>query len=101
LPPETGAKLMQDMQRYDAHRLTASYGSLRVPAMAIQTTYSNEKRERKWLQAGQTSPYLDMLRAAIPSPRIEVIEDTGHFPQLEEAARTNALLDSFAASVFA
>jgi pimeloyl-ACP methyl ester carboxylesterase len=41
-----------------------------------------------------------MLRAAVPSARIEVIEDTGHFPQLEEPARTNALLGSFVTSVF-
>jgi pimeloyl-ACP methyl ester carboxylesterase len=42
-----------------------------------------------------------MLRTAVPSARIEVIEDTGHFPQLEEPARTNTLLERFAASVFA
>jgi pimeloyl-ACP methyl ester carboxylesterase len=101
LPREVGEKMMLDLQRYDKWRLTASYGCLRVPVMAIQTTYTNEKRERKSLQAGQTTPYLEMLRGAVPSARIEVIEETGHFPQLEEPARTNALLDSFLASVFA
>lgn len=101
LAPDAGATLMLDMQRYDTIRLTASYGCLRVPVMAIQTTYANEKRERKSLQPGQTSPYLQMLRNAVPSARIEIIEDTGHFPQLEEPARTNVLLDRFAASVFA
>lgn len=101
LAPDAGASLMLDMQRYDTMRLTASYGCLRVPVMAIQTTYANEKRERKSLQPGQSSPYLQMLRTAVPSARIEVIEDTGHFPQLEEPARTNTLLERFAASVFA
>ncbi len=101
LPREVGEKMLLDLQRYDAGRLTASYGCLRAPVMVIQTTYSNEKRERKSLQAGQTTPYLQMLRGAIPSARVEVIEETGHFPQLEEPARTNALLDSFLASVFA
>jgi pimeloyl-ACP methyl ester carboxylesterase len=101
LPREVGEKMMLDLQRYDKWRLTASYGCLRVPVMAIQTTYTNEKRERKSLQAGQTTPYLEMLRGAVPSARIEVIGKTGHFPQLEEPARTNALLDSFLASVFA
>jgi pimeloyl-ACP methyl ester carboxylesterase len=101
LPREVGETLMLDMQRYDTWRLTASYGCLRVPVMAIQTTFSNEKRERRSLQAGQTSPYLEMLRGAVPSARIEVIEETGHFPQLEEPARTNALLDDFVTSVSA
>ncbi|HXT78289.1 MAG TPA: alpha/beta hydrolase [Acetobacteraceae bacterium] len=98
MPREIGEKLMLDLQRYDAWRLAASSGCMRMPVMAIQTTYSNEKRERQSLRAGQVTPYLEMLRGAIPSARIEVIEDTGHFPQLEEPARTNALLDSFLAS---
>ena len=101
MPRETGEKVMLDLQRYDAWRLTASYGCLRVPVMAIQSTYYNEQRERKWLGAGQMSLYLETLRGAIPSVRIEVIEETGHFPQLEEPARTNAALESFLASVFA
>lgn len=101
LARDVGETMMLDMQRYDAWRLTASYGCLTMPVMAIQTTYSNEKRERKSLQIGQSTPYLEMLRGAAPSARIEVIEETGHFPQLEEPARTNALLDSFLAEVFA
>ena len=101
LPRAVGEKMMLDMQRYDTHRLTASLGCLRVPVMAIQTTFSNEKRERKSLQAGQTTPYLDMVRRAIPTVRVEVIPDTGHFPQLEEPEQTNALLDEFLTSVFA
>ena len=30
---------------------------------------------------------------------IEIIEDTGHFPQVDEIAQTNALLDSFLVSL--
>lgn len=99
LPRAVGEKMLMDLQRYDAHRLTASLRSLAIPVMAIQTTYSNEKRERTSMKPGQTSPYLDMLRTAIPAVRIEVIEDTGHFPQLDEPSRTNALLDSFLMSL--
>ena len=51
------------------------------------------------MRKGQTTPYLDMLRARIPSVRIEIIEDTGHFPQIDESGETNALLDSFLASL--
>ena len=99
LPREVGEKMLTDLQRYDAHRFTASLGCLRVPVMAIQTTYSNEKRERTSMRQGQTSPYLDMLRGAVPGVRAEIVEDTGHFPQLDEPVRTNALLDSFLSSL--
>jgi pimeloyl-ACP methyl ester carboxylesterase len=78
--------------------LTHSLVSLRVPVMVVQATYSNEKRERRTMSAGQSTPYLDKLRATVPSARIEVIPDTGHFPQLDASAETNALLDSFLAA---
>ena len=95
LPREVGEKMLTDLQRYDTHRLTASLRSLRLPVMAIQTTGSNDKRERVSLKKGQTTPYLDMLRGAVPDVRIEIVEDTGHFPQLDEPVQTNALLDRF------
>lgn len=97
LPPAVGQKMLRDMQRYDVGRLTSSLASLRVPVLVLQATFSNEKRERRTMVAGQTTPYLDMLRGAVPSARIEIIPETGHFPQIDEAARTNALIDSFLA----
>ena len=98
LPRPIGEKMLMDLLRYDIGRLTTSLADLRAPVMAVQTTYSNERRERRSMSVGQTTPYLDMLRARIPSARIEVIPDTGHFPQIDEAAQTNALLDSFLAA---
>jgi pimeloyl-ACP methyl ester carboxylesterase len=94
-----GEKMLLDMVRYDVVRLAASLHGLRVPVMALQTTYSNEKRERRPMGEGQTSPYLDMLRASVPGVRIEIIPDTGHFPQLDESAKTNAAIERFVAAV--
>ena len=99
LPRPIGEKLLIDLVRYDVDRLTTSLAALRVPVIALQTTYSNEKRERRSMSKGQTTPYLDMLRTCIPSIRIEVIEDGGHFPQIDESAQTNALLDRFIATL--
>jgi pimeloyl-ACP methyl ester carboxylesterase len=95
LPQPIGEKMMTDLQRYDVGRLTSSLSSLRVPVMALQATYSNEKRERRTMSVGQNTPYLDMLRADVPGARIEIIADTGHFPQLDASAETNALIESF------
>jgi pimeloyl-ACP methyl ester carboxylesterase len=99
LPRPVGEKMLADMQRYDVIRLASSLASLRVPVMALQSTYSNEKRERRTMQQGQTTPYLDMIRANVPSVRVEIIADAGHFPQLDAAEQTNALIDSFLAEV--
>lgn len=95
LPQQIGEKLMTDMQRYDVTRLAASLSCLRVPVMALQTTYTNENRERRPMRPGQTTPYLDMLRSVLPSVTIEIIPDTGHFPQLEKSEQTNALMGRF------
>jgi pimeloyl-ACP methyl ester carboxylesterase len=95
LPREIGEKVLLDLVRYDVNRLPMAFGDLRVPVMAIQTTYSNERRERRPMTKEQTTPYLEMLRSRSPSVRIEIIPDTGHFPQIDESARTNALIDSF------
>jgi pimeloyl-ACP methyl ester carboxylesterase len=95
LPRPIGEKLLTDMVRYDVGHLAGSLAGLGVPVMAVQTTFSNEKRERTSMRTGQSTPYLEMLRAAIPSVRVEIIENTGHFPQLDESARTNALIDDF------
>ena len=65
-----GAPLL-DMVRYDVGRLTSSMAGLRVPVMALQTTFSNERRERRPISKGQTTPYLDTLRACIPTVRID------------------------------
>jgi pimeloyl-ACP methyl ester carboxylesterase len=95
LPRPIGEKMLIDMQRYDVFRLAASLACLRVPVMALQATYSNEQRERRPMSAGQTTPYLDMIRAHIPTARVEIIPDTGHFPQFDEPERTNALIEGF------
>jgi pimeloyl-ACP methyl ester carboxylesterase len=99
LPRSIGEKMLTDMQRYDVGRLTRSLAGLAVPVMALQSTYSNEKRERQPLREGQATPYLDMLRDSLPSVRVEIIADTGHFPQLDESAQTNALIDRFVGSL--
>jgi pimeloyl-ACP methyl ester carboxylesterase len=99
LPRSIGEKLLLDMLRYDVGRLTTSLTDLHVPVMALQTTYSNDQRERHSMSKGQTTPYLDMLRSRIPSVRIEVIENTGHFPQIDASAKANILLDEFLATL--
>jgi pimeloyl-ACP methyl ester carboxylesterase len=99
LPQPVGEKLLTDMLRYDVGRLSASLSCLRVPVMALQSTYSNEKRERRSMHTSQTTPYLDMLRSVLPSIQIEIIPDTGHFPQLEQSRKTNAAIERFIAEL--
>ena len=90
-----GAKMLTDLQRYDVGRFADALAEIRVPVLAIQSTYSNERRERRTMTEGQATPFLEMVRARVAAVRIEIIPGTGHFPQLDEAARTNELIGSF------
>jgi len=99
LPRAIGETILLDLQRYDVVTFTEALARLRVPVMAVQATYSNARRERQSLAAGQTTPFLDMLHGYVASLRVAVIEETGHFPQLDEPARTNALIEGFVASL--
>ena len=91
--------MLFDLVRYDSVRLAPSLASLSLPVMAVQSTYSNEQRERRSMTKGHTTPYLDMLRANVPSARVEIIPDTGHFPQIDDATQVNELQDGFIGSL--
>ncbi len=99
LPADIGEALLVSLARYDEDRLGAALERVGKPLMVLQTTYTNERRERAPMRAGQTTPYLDFIRAKAPQARIEVIADTGHFPQLDAAAETNRRLASFVAAL--
>lgn len=98
LPAENGTALWPRMARWDAMYVEQVLAGLRVPLMAIQSTYLNAERKRLPLAAGQSSPWLDLLKRQTPQVKIEVISGVGHFPQLEAAEKVNRLISDFAAA---
>lgn len=93
--PTIAGPLFADIGRYDAEHMDQTLSSLKVPLGAIQTTYTNAEGKRVSMKAGETTPYLDMIRRLVPDAKIDVIADTGHFPQLEKVAETNAIIERF------
>jgi pimeloyl-ACP methyl ester carboxylesterase len=98
VPAENGMALWPRMARWDAMYVEQVLAGLKVPLMAIQSTYLNAERKRLPLAKGQSSPWLDLLKKQVQDPRIEVIPDVGHFPQLEAAEQVNRLISEFAAA---
>jgi pimeloyl-ACP methyl ester carboxylesterase len=96
LPAEVGAALFPSMARWDAGQIDAALAAVRVPLLAIQSTSMSPERKRSPMRAGQTSPWLDLLRERVPGVRIEILPGLGHFPQIEAAERVNALLATLA-----
>jgi len=93
---EIGAALWPRSVRWDAGTLEAALAAVRAPVLAIQTTTRDpQSGKRGPLKAGQTTPWLDLLRTKIPACRIEILPGLGHFPQLEAPERVNRLIEEF------
>jgi len=93
---EIGAALWPRSARWDAATLEAALAAVRAPVLVIQTTTRDaQSGKRGPLKAGQTTPWLDLLKNKLPRCRIEVLAGLGHFPQLEAPERVNRLIEEF------
>jgi pimeloyl-ACP methyl ester carboxylesterase len=93
-----GPMLWPSMARWDAASMDASLAAVRAPVLVIQSTTRNADLKRSMLKAGESSPYLDLLRQGLKNARIEVVPGVGHFTQLEAAETVNRLISEFAAA---
>jgi pimeloyl-ACP methyl ester carboxylesterase len=67
-----------------------------TPLLVIQTTTRDaQSGKRGPLNPGQTTPWLELLKARLGNVKIEVLPGLGHFPQLEAPERVNRLIAEF------
>lgn len=92
---EFGPLLWPAMARWDAAVMDAALAAVRTPLLAIQSTTRDAQMRRSPLKSGQSTPYLDLIRSAVPAARIAVVPDTGHFTQIEAADEVNRLIAEF------
>jgi pimeloyl-ACP methyl ester carboxylesterase len=92
---EFGPLLWPSMAHWDAAEMDAALAAVRAPVLAIQSTTRDAQMRRSPLKAGQSTPYLDLIRSAVPGARIAVVADTGHFTQIEAADEVNRLIAEF------
>ena len=90
-----GALLWPAMARWDAAYMDGALAAVRAPLLAIQSTTRDAQMRRSPLKAGESTPYLDLIRSAVPGARIAVVPDTGHFTQIEAADEVNRLIGEF------
>lgn len=97
LPERIGRALFPRMAAWDARAMDTALDAVRAPLLVIQCTYLNTDRVRVAIPPGQSTPWIDLVRAHVPSARIETLKGAGHFPQLEVPAQVNSLLEVFRA----
>ena len=99
VPEDVGRALLLSLVRYDVDNLEGALERTAKPLLVLQTTFVDRNRERASMSPGQTTPYLDLIRAKVPGARIEVLPGVGHFPQLDAPAESNKVLESFLADL--
>jgi pimeloyl-ACP methyl ester carboxylesterase len=90
-----GPLLWPAMARWDAAYMDGALAAVGAPLLAIQSTTRDAQMRRSPLKAGERTPYLDLIRSAVPGARIAVVPDTGHFTQIEAADEVNRLIAEF------
>lgn len=96
LPEAIGAVLFPRMVAWDADNMERALSAVQRPTLVIQSSYLNTERVRVPLKSGDTTPWLDLVRARDPGARIEIVPGVGHFPQIEAADAVNRLIEGFA-----
>ena len=93
---EIGAELWPRSVRWDAGTMESALAAVRAPVLVIQTTARDlHSGKRSPMQPGQSTPYLELLKAKLKQVRIEILPGLGHFPQLEAPERVNRLIEEF------
>ena len=92
-----GPELWPRVTRWDAGEMDAAFAALRAPVLAIQSTTRDAQMRRSPLKAGDTSPWLDYLRAK--GAQIAIVPGVGHFTQIEAPDEVNRLIADFAAKL--
>jgi pimeloyl-ACP methyl ester carboxylesterase len=66
-----------------------------VPLLVLQSTFMNTQRQRVPLRAGESTPWLDLVRQYHPQAQMEIMPDVGHFPMLEVPEAVNQAILAF------
>ena len=97
LPEDFGRALFLDIVRWDTAELDDALEAVRAPMLVIQSTAMNAERKRVTMKAGDTSPWLELIKTHVPQARISIIPGVGHFTQLEAPDDVSRLIGGFAA----
>jgi pimeloyl-ACP methyl ester carboxylesterase len=97
LPEAIGSALIPRFIGWDARALDAALAKVAVPMLVIQSTYINPQRVRAALEPGASSPWLELMRQAVPTTQIEIVSGAGHYVMIERPHEINQHLEAFIA----
>lgn len=98
-PAEIGLSLFPRTVGWDARHLVRALRTIKVPILALQSTSLNAERKRIQLAAGDSTPYLDLMRKLNPNVRTVIVPGAGHFTGLDAPEVVNLEIGALVASV--
>ncbi|NTY62321.1 alpha/beta fold hydrolase [Mycolicibacterium sphagni] len=96
LPAGVGRPLITNLAGWDAGCVENALDAVSVPLLAIQSTTMDATRVRVSLSPGQSSGWVDLIRAHVPKAAVALLPGTDHYPQIDRADEVTALIASFA-----
>ena len=99
LPKDVVFELMPEMAVWDTDIAESALRSVKMPVTVLQSTYLNKNRERVSLQAGESSPWLDLVKELVPHADIAILPGVGHFAMIEAADDVNRHIEAALASL--
>lgn len=98
-PEEIGANLLPRVLAWDASKMEKALAQITVPLLILQSTYLNTENVRVPLQAGENTPWFDLIRQFVPTAQFNIISGVGHFSMLEKPDVLNRAIAGFIAKV--
>lgn len=98
-PPEYAGELFADLQAWDCAILERAVKTIKVPTLAIQSTYLSTAHTREVMRSGDTTPWLDVLSATAARPTIKVVPEVGHMNMMEAPQVVNETMKEFIAGL--
>lgn len=98
--PQRLVEQLRTMMMWDAGRAAAVFSQLEIPLSMLQSTAVGADKKRTSLKDGEVSEYVEMVKQLAPHATSRIIEDCGHFTQLEAIQETNEFIRNCATQVF-
>jgi pimeloyl-ACP methyl ester carboxylesterase len=88
--------ILSSKVHWDASRAAQVLTSVNVPLLLLQSTYLDDKFQRRSLEPGMTTPWMDLVRRKVPGAEVRYVPNAGHFAQIDSATLVNDLIGEFA-----
>jgi pimeloyl-ACP methyl ester carboxylesterase len=96
IDPKFREELFVNLVRWDLTRSRDGLKQLTVPALVLQSTYLTSELKRAPIEAGMTTPWMDLVAQLAAKPEARIIPNSGHFPMIDAVQATNEEIGKFA-----